>query len=128
MDAVKKTLKKIGCLKVASVKALNTNVSEVFVSRERLKHIEERHGLELEKFGFTPFEYVRTIVRDYNSVYFGKYKNSCLLVLQSDKINHAAVIRIVEENGLWNIVSAYPINKNKLEKKKLLWRNAHNPM
>ena len=90
-----------------------------------LQHIEARHAKEIQSIGINACDFVNIIAGGYNQIRVaGKGK---LLLVKKNGTPKVAVIELrpFENNpDNWTVVTAYPIDYKRLEKKELLWVRA----
>ncbi len=80
------------------------------------------------QLGIEALAYVRIIVSNFNQIRKGT-GNSLLLIMCSDEMSHIAAIEMnySTKDGFWEVKTAQPRLKTKVEKKELLWGIAQVP-
>ena len=84
---------RVGRLKMNIAKAAHLKSADIYVSENYIKHIENKHHVELTKIGFTAFDFVTHICDKYNQIREGS-DDSYLLVLYNEKLPYVASISL----------------------------------
>ena len=95
----------------------------ILVSNNQLVHIMAKHGLEIEKVGFSVLQFIKTICSDYNQI--RSTRDGYILVVYSEHLSKIAIIEInLSLDGFWEIKTAGPRSSSTIEKKALVWDSA----
>ena len=116
---------RVGRLKMNIAKAAHLKSADIYVSENYIKHIENKHHVELTKIGFTAFDFVTHICDKYNQIREGS-DDSYLLVLYNEKLPYVASISLNYslKNGFWEIKTAEPRRCSTIQKRALIWTAA----
>ena len=117
------TFYKVGRIRYNSWAAIVLKACDIIVYDRELVHIYNRHRKELDKLGFSAFEYVKFIVNNFNEIYNGKLDRK-LLAVKSVGISHYAVVELVFERNKYVIKTAVSVETQRLSKLELLCANA----
>lgn len=111
---------KIGRITLSIAKKLRCKCADIYVSDD-LTHI-LRHKKEIESVGFTAYDYVRFIAKNFNQIRKGSCE-SFLLVVYNETISHVAAIKMnyCTKKGIWEVATAQPRRKSEIDKKEMLW-------
>lgn len=96
----------------------------VVLSRNYKLHVANRHTKEITAFGFTPEDYVRFIVANFNRIYIGPNNSYLLTVYRQDaKLSHIAAVSIFyyDKEHVWMVRTAHPREREKLKAENLIW-------
>lgn len=117
----------VGRISISIAKAIGRKPAKIYVSRNQIQHIIQRHGKDLEPFGLSVIDYIRFVCENYNQIRIGT-NNSILLLVYSNDLNHTACIdlnfSIDIKHGFWEIKTAGPRRSSAVNKKALLWEAA----
>lgn len=116
---------KVGRLKMSVAKAAHLKCADIYVSENYLRHIWNRHNVELKRIGFTALDFVVHICDKFNQIREGN-DNSYLLVLYNDKLPYVASISLNYslKKGFWEIKTAEPRRCSTIQKRALRWTAA----
>lgn len=116
---------KIGRLRMTIAKAINKRCADIYISDTHIKHIERKHSKELEQLGIGAFEYVKTIVSNFNQILKGSGVSILLVIKTKSEIHHVAAVSLnyCTKKGIWEVKTAQPRRTSEIERKKILWQN-----
>lgn len=124
--AISKPYLKVGRIVQTIAQQAHITSADIYVSRNQLIHIENRHGKELAAVGMDAETFVRTVCRQYNQIRRGS-NNSLLLVVYDEKLAKVAAIDLNYslKDSFWEIKTAEPRECSTVKKKALIWARAH---
>ena len=114
--------KRLGRLSQATAKAIRRESADIYITENYVKHIFNKHVEQLKAVGYTPFDFVKEVVKGFNRIYQGS-GNSILLV----KWNGAAKVAAIELNfafqkEFYEVKTAQIRAKGNFKDEKLLWK------
>lgn len=113
----------IGFLKKDVAKAIGITPGYIKVSANYLKHIKNKHGDQLKYFGFSPKDFLKFIVENFNQVYKGSGDSYLLVVYDEIYPKVLAIeLNIIIKEKFWEVKTAQPRRCNFFNKKTLLYK------
>lgn len=114
---------KIGRIKMLVARAAHIQSADIYVNATALRHIYAMHGMELEKLGYSPLQYVKYVAAEFNQLW--QAKNGRVLVVVKTNKADSMVMELVKvsnkDKGRWEICTACRRNHEYFKNKKLLW-------
>lgn len=99
--------------------------ADVYIAKHYIRHIMQKHGVELNSLGISSIDFVKMILVNYNRIYAGS-DDSIILVVYNDKTNlHSAAalkLNYIVKKGIWEIKTAQPRSTRDLERRKRIWQ------
>lgn len=114
---------KIGRLKQPIASAIHMRAADIYISRNQILHIANKHKKELDQLGIGALEYVKLIIADFNQIRKGTGDSILLVIRTQTNLHHTAAIDLnyCTNKGVWEVKTALPRKTEILEKKDLLW-------
>jgi len=113
--------KKIGKLKKSIADQISRETADIYVCENHLKHILNRHEVELASIGLTPQMFVDLVVKNFNRIYKGD-RTAILLVLWNGKPKATVIeMNYALQKGFYEIKTATIMRKEFFKNKKMLW-------
>lgn len=125
MKSEKYNGEKIGRLKFSIAKSLKIRCADIYLSKDAIKHVAEKHAKELASLGFEAETYIKLIVNGFNQVRQGTGQSFLLVIFNENKTTQqtaAIALNFCQEKGVWEITTAQPRRTSEILKKKLLWK------
>lgn len=97
--------------------------ADVYIHDNNIKHIEYRHGTELEKLGMNAIVFVKMVVQNFTEIRKGN-GNSYLLVANGDSNKRFAVaieLIYVRKYNFWEVRTAQPRSLFDINKRSKIW-------
>lgn len=129
MDTIAKVINEylfLGKIKKNIAQSAKIKDGEIYVSRNTLQHIKNNHGKELSQLGLSAFDFVKTIVENFNQINKpSNGKTGVWLVIYNNDLSKIAVIDLnfSLKKGFWEVVSARPMAGKRLNNEEyILWK------
>lgn len=127
MAKVVKNNLKVGRIKMTVARAAHIQCADIIVSETALKHIYARHGMELERLGYTPLQYVKYVATQFNQIW-EEGREKIIISINADTHKNCMVIELKKiqrnDKGVWIVLTAFYGKKEYFEKKKMLWQKS----
>lgn len=114
----------IGTISKEIATAAHIEQAAIFITRDVLVHINDRHHAELNKMGTNPTDFINYILHNYTEIRRGSGE-SLLLVVPERPAKAAAIGLEIRLNGLygfWLVKSAFPIYDKRLSKYEIVYK------
>ena len=124
MAKIRTPYTKVGRLKSTIARQAHLKCADIYVSENEIKHIENKHSVELEQLGLPADVYVKTIINNFNEIREGANGSILLVIFEKDNDFHntaALTLNYSIEEGFWEVKTAQPRNTKNLLKKKKIW-------
>lgn len=124
MAKIRTPYTKVGRLKSTIARQAHLKCADIYVSENEIKHIENKHSVELEQLGLSADVYVKTIINNFNEIREGANGSILLVIFEKDNEFHntaALTLNYSIEEGFWEVKTAQPRNTKNLLKKKKIW-------
>ena len=124
MKQIRNPYIKVGRLKATVARQAHLKCADIYVSENEIKHIENKHSVELEQLGLSADVYVKTIINNFNEIREGANGSILLVIFEKDNEFHntaALTLNYSIEEGFWEVKTAQPRNTKNLLKKKKIW-------
>ena len=124
MKQIRTPYTKVGRLKSTIARQAHLKCADIYVSENEIKHIENKHSVELEQLGLSADVYVKTIINNFNEIREGANGSILLVIFEKDNDFHntaALTLNYSIEEGFWEVKTAQPRNTKNLLKKKKIW-------
>ncbi len=124
MNKIRKPYLKVGRLKATIAQEAHLKCADIYVSENQIKHIENKHCVELEQLGLSAEVYLKTIISNFNEIREGANGSILLVIFEKDNEFHntaALTLNYSIEEGFWEVKTAQPRNTKNLLKKKKIW-------
>ncbi|MBR2105248.1 MAG: hypothetical protein IJ933_08235 [Bacteroidales bacterium] len=124
MAKIRTPYTKVGRLKSTIARQAHLKCADIYVSENEIKHIENKHSVELEQLGLSADVYVKTIINNFNEIREGANGSILLVIFEKDNDFHntaALTLNYSIEEGFWEVKTAQPRNTKNLLKKKKIW-------
>lgn len=124
MKQIRNPYTKVGRLKSTIAHQAHLKCADIYVSENEIKHIENKHSVELEQLGLSADVYVKTIINNFNEIREGANGSILLVIFEKDNDFHntaALTLNYSIEEGFWEVKTAQPRNTKNLLKKKKIW-------
>lgn len=115
---------KVGRLKMTIANDIHQKAAYIYITENQVKHIEDRHHVELSKVGFSALDFVKAICSSFNQI--RATRNGLLLVKYNSILPYTAVIELqyIDKTNFWEIKTAEPRRVSTVKKKALIWEAA----
>lgn len=118
---------KIGRIRMPIAKAAHIQCADIFVSETALKHIYARHGMELEKIGYSPLQFVKHVSANFTEIW-ADGTNKAIIAINTTHHKKCMVIELVriksKDKGTWKVLTAFYSKKEYFNNKKMLWQKS----
>lgn len=124
MAKIRTPYTKVGRLKSTIARQAHLKCADIYVSENEIKHIENKHSVELEQLGLSADVYVKTIINNFNEIREGANGSILLVIFEKDNDFHntaALTLNYSIEEGFGEVKTAQPRNTKNLLKKKKIW-------
>lgn len=124
MKQIRNPYIKVGRLKATVARQAHLKCADIYVSENQIKHIENKHCVELEQLGLSAEVYLKTIISNFNEIREGTNGSILLVIFEKDNEFHntaALTLNYSIEEGFWEVKTAQPRNTKNLLKKKKIW-------
>lgn len=116
---------KVGRISMTVAKNAGIRCADIYISKNQITHIWNKHSKELEAIGFSSVDFVSSICKNFNQIRIGS-GTSLLLVIYNEKLPYVAAIDINYslKKEFWEIKTAEPRRVSKVDKRPLIWEAA----
>jgi len=112
---------KVGRLRKPVADAIGRDAADIYISENHLKHIFNRHRIEIAELGFTPKSFVDLVATNFNCIYKAD-REALFLVIQNGKSKVVVIeMNFALQKGFYEVITATVMSKSFFDKKKLLW-------
>ena len=118
----------VGHFHSATANAIGLPGGDVFISRNYIKHIANRHGKELKQLGLSAVSYAKFVLGNFNRIYGDTpsrrtERPTCLFVIYNPELSHVAAVEMnmAPKEGFWEIHTVHPISIKQLAENPLLY-------
>ena len=110
----------VGRLSQPVAKNIKRKAANIYVDNNHLRHIENKHGVELAALGFDAMSFIKLVVKGFNRIYKGT-GNSIQLVIYNGKPKVTVIeLNLVLKAGFYEVKTATIMKKTYLKPEKLL--------
>ena len=114
---------KIGRLKYSISKICHKKSADIYISKNQIRHINNKHGNELSLVGVSAFEFVTMVCNQFNQI--RETRDGLMLVIYREKLSYTAIIELQYCDGdFWEVKTAGPRRVPTVDKKALIWEAA----
>ncbi len=120
---------KVGRITMSVARKSHIKAANIMIDMNHIKHIAQKHELELSKLGISSIDFVKCIASSYTEIRV--LGNSLYLVAPND--SKQTFVAIVKMNynigkGFWEVKTAIPMRIAEVLKKELIWKKGANPL
>jgi len=113
---------KVGYLYKKIADAINKPAGDICITETAIKHIYERHSVELETLGIDAIGFVKFVVSNFTHIFEdAKNKSMLLAYISETRIAKVIIITIVAKDRKYFVRTASPMITRYLYNKRLLW-------
>jgi len=113
---------KVGYLYKKIANAINKPAGDICITETAIKHIYERHSVELETLGIDAVGFVKFVVSNFTHIFEdAKNKSMLLAYIPETKSAKVVIINIAVRDDKYFVKTAYPLGTKYLYNRRLIW-------